>query len=85
VNAKPLYEKIFFVSLWLVIGGGLITLLAAAMHKQKIMNACKIITIKIKGAGNDSFFINENEITDLLYQSTGREIKGMALSSFDLP
>ena len=40
--------KILFVALWLVIGGGMLTLLIAASEKRKRISA-KIITITIKG------------------------------------
>ena len=82
MNAKATIRKIFFVSLWLIIGGGIITLLAAAMHKQK-NERCRDYTIRIKDAGND-LFINENEISELLNKSAEGELTGQAVSEFDL-
>jgi cell division protein FtsQ len=82
VNIKATITKIFFVSLWVIIGGGIITLLAAAMHKQK-NERCRDYVIKIKGAHSD-LFINEAEITELLNRSVGAELKGLTLPSFHL-
>ena len=75
-------RKIFFVSLWLVIGGGIIMLLAAAMHKQK-NETCRDYTVRIKGAGSD-LFIGEVEIVEMLHKSAGSELKGIAVSSLNL-
>ena len=82
MNAKATIRKIFFISLWLVIGAGLITLLAAAMRRQN-NGICKDYRIDIRDAGSD-LFINESEITGLLNRAAGGDLKGHTLSGFNL-
>jgi cell division protein FtsQ len=82
VNTKKTIRKILFISMWLVIGGGMITLLAAAMRKQK--NArCKDYTIVFKGA-KQHLFVDEKDVTKLLKTGAKGNIKGQAMSAFDL-
>lgn len=82
MNAKGTIRKIFFIGLWVIIGGGMITLLAAAMRKQK-NNRCRDYSISIKG-DQDKFFADKKDIQDLLMTATGGKIKGQLLSSFNL-
>jgi cell division protein FtsQ len=82
VDTKRVIQKILFVTLWVVIGGGMLILLIAAMGKQK-RNTCKDYTITIKG-GSDKLFLSKSEITRLLKASTNGNIKGQSKSSFNL-
>lgn len=81
MNAKRTIRKILFLSVWLIIGSGMVILLAAAMHKQK--NArCKDYSIIIRG-GQKGFFINEKDVAQIL-TSTNNTMKGQLISSFNL-
>ena len=82
MNAKGTIRKIFFISFWAIIGGGMITLLAAAMRKQK-NNRCRDYSIIIKG-NQDKFFADKKDIQGLLTTATDGKIKGQLLSSFNL-
>jgi hypothetical protein len=53
LNTKQTIKKILVVGLWLIIGAGMITLLAAAMRKQQ-HDQCSNYAINIKG-GNKEF------------------------------
>jgi cell division protein FtsQ len=68
--------------MWLVIGGGMITLLAAAMRKQK-NERCKDYTVRFKGE-QQHLFVDEKDVTKLLKTGTKGNIKGQPMSAFDL-
>ena len=64
---KQPYEKYYLSAIWLCIGGGMLTLLIAAIGKR-IRDTAKIITITIKGAQNN-FFIDEKDVEQLLMKA----------------
>jgi len=66
-----------------VIGAGMLTLLIAAMGKQKKDN-CKDYAITVKGIRGDDFFLDEADILRLLKVATKGKIKGQPKSSFNL-
>ena len=68
--------------MWLIIGAGMITLLAAAVRQQK-KKRCRDYSITIKGK-QDNFFVDEKDILQLLMAATKSKIKGQALSIFNL-
>jgi len=82
VNTKKAIRKILFVALWLAIGGGMLTLLIAAIGKQK-KDHCKDYTIRIKGTQN-KFFIDDKDVLKLLKIATKGDVKGQTKSSFNL-
>jgi cell division protein FtsQ len=65
-----------------MIGGGMVILLAAAMHKQN-NDRCKDYRITIKGA-KDNLFIDQQDVEKLLMDATNGKLKNQLLSSFDL-
>jgi cell division protein FtsQ len=69
--------------MWVVIGGGMLTLLIAAMGKQK-KNTCKDYSITIKGAAEDDLFLGKSDIVKMLKAATKGNIKGQQKSSFNL-
>lgn len=69
--------------MWLAIGGGMLTLLIAAMGKQQ-KELCKDYVITIEGVKTDFFFLDEAAITGLLKGAVHGNIKGQPKSSFDL-
>ncbi len=82
MNTGRAIRRILFISMWLVIGAGMVTLLAAAMHKQK-NDRCRDYHISIKGK-QDHFFADEKDIQQILTEATNGKIKGQLLSSFNL-
>ena len=82
MGTKKTIRKILVVSMWLLIGGGMVTLLAAAMRQQK-SERCKDYTISINGAG-ENLFVDEKDILKSLSSGTKGNIKGQPMSAFDL-
>ena len=72
-----------FVAMWLVIGGGMLMLLIAAMDKQK-KEICKGYEIKIKSEKGQDFFLDKEGVGKLLKASVKGDIKGKAKASFNL-
>jgi cell division protein FtsQ len=82
VNAKTTIKKVLFVALWLCIGGGMLTLLLAAISKKN-KGQCRDYSITIKGAENN-LFIDHKDVEQLLVKATKGNIKGKAVASFKL-
>jgi cell division protein FtsQ len=82
VNTKATIRKVIFIAVWVAIGGGMITLLAAAMKKQK-SERCKDYSITIKGA-KEHLFVDEKDVFRLLSEGSGGKIKDQPMSSFKL-
>lgn len=82
MGTKKTIRKILVVSMWLLIGGGMITLLAAAMRQQK-SERCNDYTISINGA-KENLFVDEKDVLKLLSAGTKGNIKGQPMSAFDL-
>jgi cell division protein FtsQ len=82
MNAKTTIRKIAFIAVWLCIGGGMLTLLLAAISKKN-KGQCKDYSITIKGAQNN-FFIDQKDVEQLLMKAANGKIKGQAVSSFRL-
>lgn len=69
--------------MWLAIGTGMLTLLIAAMGKQR-KSHCRDYSINITGIQGDEFFLDEADILKLLKAATKGKIKGQPKSDFDL-
>jgi cell division protein FtsQ len=82
LNAKTTIRKILFISVWLCIGGGMVTLLLAAISKKN-KGQCKDYHITIKGAHNN-FFIDQKDVEQILMNKTKSNIKGQPIASFNL-
>ena len=82
MDTKKTIRKILFISLWLVIGGGMLTLLIAAMGKKNKEN-CSDYTINIK-SNHNLLFVNEKDVLVLLTNATNGNIKGQSMSNFNL-
>jgi cell division protein FtsQ len=82
MNTGRVIRKILFVTMWLVIGAGMLTLLIAAIGKQK-KDHCKDYSITIKGVEHN-FFVDEQDIASMLKASVGGNIQGQPRSSFNL-
>ena len=82
MNTKATIRKILFVMLWVCIGGGMLSLLIAAIGKKN-REDCTDYTIAIKGAENN-FFIDADDINKLLKSGAGSELKGKKMSEINL-
>lgn len=82
MNAKSTIKKVLFVTVWLCIGGGMLTLLLAAISKKN-KGQCKEYSITIKGVQNN-FFIDKKDVEELLVKATKGNIKGQQIASFNL-
>jgi len=82
VNAKTTIRKILFIAIWLCIGGGMFTLLLAAISAKK-KGHCADYTITLKGAKNH-FFISEGEVEDILVKACGGALRGRSTESLNL-
>lgn len=82
MNTKGTIKRIAIVAMWLVIGSGMIILLAAAMRKEK-SDRCSSYTITIKGA-SENLFVTKEDVARLISKATGGRIKGQSMSAFDL-
>jgi len=82
VNTKATIRKILFVMLWVCIGGGMLSLLIAAIGKKN-REDCTNYTIAIKGA-EENYFIDADDINKLIKSGAGSEIKGKKISEINL-
>lgn len=82
MNAKTTIRKILFVAVWLCIGGGMLTLLLAAISSKK-KGVCDDYVITLKGPKNN-FFINEKDVEAILMKGGKETIRGQAVESFNL-
>ena len=82
MNAKTTIRKFLFIAMWLCIGGGMFTLLLAAIS-NKNKGKCKDYRIVIKGAYNN-FFIDKKDVEQLLMNSIKGDIKERPVTSFNL-
>lgn len=82
MNTKGTIRKILVVAMWLAIGGGMVTLLAAAMRLQKT-ERCSAYSIIIQGA-KENLFVDEKEVIKILETSAKGKVVGRSRSSLDL-
>lgn len=71
-----------FITVWLCIGAGMLTLLLAAISKKN-KGRCKDYTITLNGVQNN-FFIDEKDVEQLLMKATKGNIRGEQIASFKL-
>jgi cell division protein FtsQ len=82
MNTKESIRKILIATGWLVISGGTLTLLIAAISKKN-RELCRGYTISIKGAQHN-FFADQKDISALLTRATETGLKGKRISSINL-
>jgi cell division protein FtsQ len=82
MNARTTIRKVLFIAVWLCIGGGMFTLLLAAISKKN-KGECKDYHIIIKGAQNN-LFIDKKDVEQLLMKTAKGNIKGRPVASFNL-
>ncbi|MCB0715431.1 MAG: FtsQ-type POTRA domain-containing protein [Chitinophagaceae bacterium] len=82
MNAKATIRKFVFIAIWCGIGGGLITLLLAAISRKNNGN-CTGYTITIKG-DVVQHFVDKTDIEKILFNATKGPLKGDPIASLDL-
>jgi cell division protein FtsQ len=82
LNTKKAIQNIVFVAMWLAIGGGMLTLLIAAIGKQK-RDHCKDYLISIRSE-HDNLFFDSQEVKKLLLNAAKGNVKGQRKSSLNL-
>ncbi|MCC7401631.1 MAG: hypothetical protein IT214_09110 [Chitinophagaceae bacterium] len=82
MDTKKTIRNILFTAIWLMIGGGMLTLLVAAIGKKN-KELCKGISITVKGDPGHAF-IQKDDILQLLVEDNHVKITGQALSAVDL-
>lgn len=76
-------RKIFFISLWIVIGSGTLVLLVAAIRSRND-KICKGIAIEVNGSASGKWLLSRNDIINQLTGNGSEKIKGRVLATFDL-
>ena len=69
MNAKTTIRKVLFIAIWLCIGGGMVSLLLAAITKKN-NGLCKDYTISIEG-GKNNLFIDNKDVEQQYYCDDG--------------
>jgi len=82
MNTKKVIWRVLFAILWICIGGGMLTLLVAAISKKN-QSLCSEYNITIKSSG-DNFFIDKNDISQILIKEAGTDIVGRKTSEINL-
>ncbi|MBA4168072.1 MAG: hypothetical protein H0X41_11125, partial [Chitinophagaceae bacterium] len=72
-----------FICLWMLTGAGLIVLLVAAVNSRK-NQVCKGYDIIINRQSHGSWFIDKNDIVNVLTANRTEAIKNKNIASFDL-
>lgn len=83
MNTKKTIRKILFIGMWVAIGGGMLTLLLAAIGKQN-KDVCKGYEITIKGERTKDFFVDNSDIAGMLKYAAKKDLKGEPRSSINL-
>ncbi len=82
MKAGATIKKIFFIAFWLCIGGGMFTLLMAAISSRN-KDRCSGYEIGIRGA-TKNIFIDEKDVEQILQKNLGSAIKGKLITTFNL-
>ncbi|MEO6314448.1 MAG: hypothetical protein ABIU63_10535 [Chitinophagaceae bacterium] len=75
-------KKIFFLSLAVIVGAGLLVLLIAAINKKN-QEVCNGVVVSIAGKGDD-LFLNKQDVMTIIAPDKNNQPKGRLLASFDL-
>jgi len=82
LKAGATIKKIFFIAFWLCVGGGMFTLLMAAISSRN-KDRCSGYEIGIRGASKN-LFIDEKDVEELLKKNLGGTIQGRMITGFNL-
>lgn len=82
MSIKRNIKKILLLSLWLVIGGGVVALLVAGMNK-KASQHCAAVAITINGAAGNNF-LNQQDVLNIIAPDKNNPPQNRPINSFDL-
>jgi cell division protein FtsQ len=82
VNKKRIIRKLLILVAWLLVGCGMITLLAAA-NSRSTDHTCREVVVSVKGSG-EKYFIEKSDILNRLKESMDGALVGKALASINL-
>lgn len=82
MQRKRVIRKIVILVAWLLVGCGMITLLAAA-NSEKEKHACKEVVISVKGSG-EKYFIEKSDILNRLKESVSGTLVGKTIAKINL-
>lgn len=82
MNTKATIRKVLLVMFWVCIGGGMLTLLVAAIGKKN-KETCSNYVISIVGA-DENYFIDTDDILSLLKSGINAEIVGKKTADINL-
>lgn len=82
MNAKSTIKRIVFIAVWLCIGGGMVTLLLAAIGNRN-KGVCSDYAITF-GEKTPAVFMQEKDVEALLTKLAGGKIRNREISSFNL-
>jgi cell division protein FtsQ len=82
VKGKKIIYNVVILLAWLLVGSGMIILLAAANKKQK-QHLCRDVVVTIKGKG-DKFFIEKTDIFKQFQKSGNGEIQNKPINGINL-
>jgi cell division protein FtsQ len=83
MGIKKNIRKVIFICSWLIAGAGVIVLLVAAMNSRN-HQVCKGYDIDINGKEKGQWFVDKNDIINVLTQNKTIGIKNKKIESFDL-
>jgi cell division protein FtsQ len=76
-------RRILSVTLWCIVGAGVLVLLVAAIRYRN-NNTCKGFRINISGASSGPLFIDRKELSDILASAGAGKTSNKPIVSFDL-
>lgn len=82
MNAGTTIRKVFFIALWIAIGGGMFTLLMAAIGRKNNGN-CRDYIVNLAG-GEQQSFMTRAEIVAMIEEFMNGPVKGMPVAAFNL-
>lgn len=83
MKRRPKLMRLLTVLTWCIIGAGVIVLLGAAV-KQKKEKTCKGYDIDINGSDNGLWFVDKQDIIEVLTERGSMRLRGRKLTDFDL-
>ena len=82
MNRKGIIRKMLQLSAWVLVGCGMITLLAAANSRQQ-EHLCEEVVVNIKGSG-EKFYVEKQDILNQLQKANNGSLIQEPITSFDL-
>lgn len=74
------WKQILRGALWVTLGTGTLVLLMAGLNREAV-KTCQGVEVDMEGV-NDHFFINKEDIIDIVKKESGPQLRGRPLTSF---